>query len=310
MRPDGRATSATAEPNLAQIRAAFEKGSALQNLTVLGTGVLGSQIIFQSAYFGKDVVAYDINDEILSKLPERWEYLKAAYRSDLPDATEQKLDEAVSRIRTTSDLADALSDADIVIEAVPERLDIKQQTWERVGELAPAKTIFCTNSSTLLPSDIAPFTGRPEKFLALHFANEVWKFNTGEVMGHEGTDPEVFEQVAEFAAEIGMVPIRVHKEQAGYVLNSLLVPLLNAASALFVKGVATPEDIDNTWRIATGSPSGPFQFYDVIGMMTPYNLSKDSADPTQREFAKIIKRDYIDKGYLGKGSGRGFYTYN
>ena len=109
--------------------------------------------------------------------------------------------------------------------------------------------------------------------------------------------------------QIGMVPIRVHKEQPGYVLNSLLVPLLNAASALFVKGVASPEDIDKTWRIATGAPSGPFQIYDVVGMMTPYNLSKDSADPVQREFAEILKRDYIDKGYLGKGSGRGFYDY-
>lgn len=281
----------------------------MQHLTVLGTGVLGSQIIFQSAYMGKDVVAYDINDEILTKLPERWEYLKAAYRRDIADATDEKLDAAVARIRATADLADAMKDADIVIEAVPERLDIKQQTWEAVAAVAPAHTIFATNSSTLLPSDIAPFTGRPEKFLALHFANEVWKFNVGEVMGHEGTDPAAFEAVAEFAEEIGMVPVRIHKEQPGYVLNSLLVPFLSAASELFVKGVATPEDIDSTWRIATGAPSGPFQIFDVVGMMTPYYLNVNSDDPIKREFAEIIKRDYIDKGYLGKGAGRGFYEY-
>ena len=281
----------------------------MQHLTVLGTGVLGSQIIFQSAYMGKDVVAYDINDEILAKLPERWEYLKDAYRRDLADATDEKLDAAVARIRATADLADAMKDADIVIEAVPERLDIKQQTWEAVAAVAPAHTIFATNSSTLLPSDIAPFTGRPEKFLALHFANEVWKFNVGEVMGHEGTDPEVFEAVAAFAAEIGMVPVRIHKEQPGYVLNSLLVPFLDAAAQLFVKGIASPEDIDDTWRIATGAPSGPFQIFDVVGMMTPYYLNANSDDPIKREFAEIIKRDYIDKGYLGKGSGRGFYEY-
>ena len=281
----------------------------MQNLTVLGTGVLGSQIIFQAAYSGKDVVAYDLSDEILAKLPARWEYLKPLYLRDLPDATPEKLDAAVARIRTSSDLADAVKDAEIIIEAVPERLDIKQQTWEKVAAVAPEQTIFCTNSSTLLPSDIAPFTGRPEKFLALHFANEVWAKNTGEVMGHPGTDPDVFEKVAQFAEEIGMVPIRIHKEQPGYVLNSLLVPFLNAASALLVKGVASPEDIDRTWKIATGSPTGPFEIYDVVGMMTPYNLGKDSADPVQREFAEILKRDYIDKGYLGKGSGRGFYTY-
>ena len=281
----------------------------MQNLTVLGTGVLGSQIIFQSAYQGKTVVAYDINDEILAKLPERWEYLKAAYLADLQDATPEKLDAAVSRIRATSDLADAVKDADIIIEAVPERLDIKQQMWESVAKVAPEHTIFATNSSTLLPSDIAPFTGRPEKFLALHFANEVWKFNVGEVMGHAGTDAEAFEAVAQFADEIGMVPIRINKEQPGYVLNSLLVPFLGAAGDLFVKGIATPEDIDNTWRIATGAPAGPFQIFDVVGMMTPYHLNANAKDPLKREFAEIIKRDYIDKGYLGKGSGRGFYTY-
>ena len=281
----------------------------MQHLTVLGTGVLGSQIIFQSAYAGKDVVAYDINDEILAKLPERWEYLKAAYRRDIADATDEKLDAAVSRIRATADLADAMKDADIVIEAVPERLDIKQQTWEAVAAVAPEKTIFATNSSTLLPSDIAPFTGRPDRFLALHFANEVWKFNVGEVMGHEGTTPEAFEAVAVFAEEIGMVPVRIHKEQPGYVLNSLLVPFLGAAGDLFVKGIATPEDIDNTWRIATGAPTGPFQIFDVVGMMTPYHLNINATDPIKREFAEIIKRDYIDKGYLGKGAGRGFYEY-
>ncbi|WP_336651129.1 MULTISPECIES: 3-hydroxyacyl-CoA dehydrogenase [unclassified Leucobacter] len=281
----------------------------LQNLTVLGTGVLGSQIIFQAAYSGKNVVAYDLSDEILAKLPARWEYLKPLYLRDLPDATPEKLDAAVARIRTSSDLADAVHDADIIIEAVPERLDIKQQTWEKVAAVAPERTIFCTNSSTLLPSDIAPFTGRPEKFLALHFANEVWAKNTGEVMGHAGTDPEAFEAVAQFAEEIGMVPIRIHKEQPGYVLNSLLVPFLNAASRLLVRGVASPEDIDRTWKIATGAPAGPFEIYDVVGMMTPYNLGKDSDDPEQRQFAEYIKREYIDKGYLGKGSGRGFYSY-
>lgn len=281
----------------------------MQNLTVLGTGVLGSQIIFQAAYTGKDVVAYDLSDEILAKLPERWAYLREHYLADLPDATPEKLDAAVARIRTTSDLADAVSDAGIIIEAVPERIDIKRDTWKKVSEVAPEKTIFCTNSSTLLPSDIVDATDRPSKFLALHFANEVWKNNTGEVMAQSATDPDVFEQVAAFAEEIGMVAIRVKKEQPGYVLNSLLVPLLSAASALWVKGVADIETIDLTWRKATGAPLGPFQIFDVVGMVTPYNLNKDSEDPIQREFAERIKRDYIDTGRLGRGVGKGFYDY-
>lgn len=281
----------------------------MQNLTVLGTGVLGSQIILQAAYHGKDVVAYDLSDEILAKLPERWEYLRPLYLRDLPDATDERIDAAIARIRATSDLADALSDADLVIEAVPERIDIKRDTWAKVGAAAPEKTIFATNSSTLLPSDMADATGRPHRFLALHFANEVWRNNTGEVMGHAGTDADAFEAVAQFADEIGMVPIRVQKEQPGYVLNSLLVPLLDAAAKLYVRGVADVETIDLTWRRATGAPLGPFQIFDVVGMQTPYNLNKDSDDPEKREFAEILKRDYIDQGRLGRGTGHGFYDY-
>lgn len=282
----------------------------MQKLTVLGSGVLGSQIAFQSAYRGKDVVVYDINDEVLAKLPARWNYLKPLYLRDVPDATEDKLDAAVSRIRATSDLSDAVSDADIVIEAVPELLEIKQETWAKVGQLAPEKTIFATNSSTLLPSDIAPSTGRPNRFLALHFANEIWRLNIGEVMGHAGTDPDAYEAVASFAEEIGMVPIRVQKEQPGYVLNSLLVPLLDAAAILFVRGVADVETIDLTWRKSTGAPLGPFQIYDMIGMETPYHVARNNPDPEMQQFAEIIKRDYIDQGRMGIASGKGFYDYS
>jgi len=283
--------------------------AAMQQVTVLGTGVLGSQIIFQAAYSGKDVVAYDISDEIIAKLPARWEQLKPLYLRDLPDATPEKLDAAVSRIRATSDLAEAVADADIVIEAVPERLDIKRDTWQKVSAAAPEKTVFATNSSTLLPSDIVTAVDRPSKFLALHFANEIWRNNTGEVMAQDQTDPEIFKQVAVFAEEIGMVAIRVKKEQPGYVLNSLLVPLLDAASDLWVRGVADIETIDLTWRKATGAPLGPFQIFDVVGMMTPYNLNKDSTNPVKREFAERIKAEYIDRGRLGVASGHGFYEY-
>lgn len=281
----------------------------MDNLTVLGTGVLGSQIIFQAAYSGKNVVAYDISEEILDKLPARWEQLKPQYLHDLKDATPEKLDAAVARIRTSADLADAVKDADLVIEAVPERLDIKQDTWKKVSAVAPPETIFATNSSTLLPSQIAPFTDRPDKFLAMHFANEVWLFNTCEVMGHAGTDPAVFDAASEFAEQIGMVPIHIHKEQPGYVLNSLLVPFLEAAAKLYMRDIASVEDVDKTWRISTGAPVGPFQIYDIVGMMTPYMLNKDSDDPEMKAFADKLKTDFIDKGYLGTSTGRGFYTY-
>lgn len=282
--------------------------TAITKVTVLGTGVLGSQIAYQSAYHGMDVVAYDISDEILDAAKARFEGLAETYKVEVAGAADGKADAALGRITRSSDLAAAVADADLVIEAVPEQLDIKRETYARLAEAAPAKTIFATNSSTLLPSDLKDFTGRPEKFLALHFANRVWALNTAEVMGTDSTDPEVYRTVVDFATAIGMVPIEIKKEKAGYVLNSLLVPFLSAASQLLVGGVADPETIDKTWRIGTGAPVGPFQIYDLVGLTTAYNISA-AGSPDQQRFAKYLKENYLDKGKLGVATGEGFYTY-
>lgn len=252
----------------------------MQNLTVLGAGVLGSQIAFQSAYSGKDVVLYDVSDECLAGMPARWEYLGPLYLKDLPnEATPEKLQSAVDRIRVTSDLADAVKDADLIIEAVPELLEIKQETWSKVGEVSPEKTLFATNSSSLLPSQMAESTGRPGKFLALHFLNEIWKRNIAEVMGHDTTDPAAFEAVAEFAEEIGMVPVRIRKEYPGYIVNGLLIPWVLAAARMYVQDVADFREIDATWRMATEMPLGPFQLNDIVGLGTAYNICMSTGDP-------------------------------
>jgi 3-hydroxybutyryl-CoA dehydrogenase len=282
----------------------------MQNITVLGTGVLGSQIALQAAYHGKSVLAYDLNEEILAKLPSRWDYLAPLYLRDLPDATPEKLTAAVGRIQPTADLATAVKDADLVIEAVPEVLETKREIWAKVGARAPREALFATNSSSLLPSDIADATGRPEKFLALHFANEVWRLNTAEVMGHPGTDPQCLEIVARFAEEIGMVAIRLKKEQPGYIVNSLLMPMLAEAAKLYVRDVADVATIDLTWRKSTGSPLGPFEIYDIIGMETPYQFNSRSPDPELRQFADILKRDFIEQGRMGRSVGKGFYDYD
>nr|WP_306420698.1 3-hydroxyacyl-CoA dehydrogenase [Arthrobacter sp. JCM 19049] len=231
--------------------------SSINKVTVLGTGVLGSQIAFQSAYSGFEVTAYDISDTALIGAKERFAKLVETYKAEaVAGANEGKADQALTRLSYSSDLADAVRDADLVIEAVPEALAIKQQTYEKLAAVAPESAIFATNSSTLLPSAMKDFTGRPEKFLALHFANKIWQFNTAEVMGTADTDPAVFEQIVQFASEIGMVPIPVYKEKSGYVLNSLLVPFLNAAAELAAGGYAEPQDVDKVWRIATGAPWG------------------------------------------------------
>ncbi|MGW1741282.1 3-hydroxyacyl-CoA dehydrogenase [Nocardia sp. NPDC001965] len=280
----------------------------IRSVTVLGTGVLGSQIAYQTAFHGYRVQAYDISDEALDTARKRFAGLAATYRDEVMGATEELTEQTRAGIGLTTDLGAAVVDADLVIEAVPEVLDIKRQTYEKLGELAPERTIFATNSSTLLPSDMADFTGRPDKFLALHFANQVWKFNTAEIMGTTRTDPAVFRAVVDFAAAIGMVPIEVHKEKSGYVLNSLLVPFLNSAIELAAGDYAEPDAVDKTWRIATGAPMGPFQILDIVGLTTPYNIL--SSDSETEGLATWLKENYIDKGKLGVATGEGFYKYS
>ncbi|AVQ98419.1 3-hydroxybutyryl-CoA dehydrogenase [Oceanobacillus iheyensis] len=281
-------------------------------ITIAGSGVLGSQIAYQTAFKGFDVTVYDINDEALEKAKERIEKLKERYQEDL-GASEQAVNNAYNRIAFQSDLAKAVSDADLVIEAIPEVVKIKTEFYNELGKVAPHRTVFATNSSTLLPSQFAEATGRPEKFLALHFANEIWINNTAEIMKHPGTDNDVFDEVSQFAKAIGMVALPLHKEQPGYILNSLLVPLLDAAELLLSKEVADVETIDKTWMIATGAPKGPFAILDVVGITTSYNIVNAKAEATGNEefkkLANLLKTEYIDKGKLGTATGEGFYKY-
>jgi 3-hydroxybutyryl-CoA dehydrogenase len=280
----------------------------LSSITVLGTGVLGSQIAFQTAFSGFDVVAFDIDDGVIDTAKQRFAGLAETYLREVPGATEATTGAALARIRYSTDLADASRDADLVIEAIPEILELKRDTYAKLGAVAPAKTIFATNSSSLLPSDLKESTGRPGRFLALHFANHIWVNNTAEVMPTADTDPEVFATVAQFARDIGMVAIELKKEKAGYVLNSLLIPLLDAAAGLLVGGVADVETIDLTWRRGTGAPVGPFQIFDIVGLTTAYNISA-AGDAAHQAFANLLKEQYIDKGKLGIATGEGFYTY-
>ncbi|MDM1524258.1 3-hydroxyacyl-CoA dehydrogenase [Empedobacter sp. 225-1] len=283
-----------------------------KNVTVAGSGVLGYQIAFQTAFYGFNVTVYDINDEVLEKAKAKFDILAESYKKDLK-VTEEQLAATKANLQYNSNLAEAVQDADLLIEAVPENPQIKIGFYEQLAKVAPTKTVFATNSSTMLPSQFAEYTGRPAQFVALHFANEIWKHNTGEVMKHPGTSDETFNSVLEFAKQIGMVALPIYKEQPGYIVNSLLVPLLSAALDLYVNEVADVETIDKTWMVATGAPVGPFGILDVVGVTTAYNINKMAADktqnPTKIKVAAMLKENYIDKNKLGVATGEGFYKY-
>jgi 3-hydroxybutyryl-CoA dehydrogenase len=283
----------------------------IQHVTVCGSGVLGGQIAYQTAFRGFHVVVYDIRQELLDKFKDGLLQLGELYKKDV-NATQQEVDNAFARIAYSTDLAEAVKNADLLIEAIPENIQIKRNFYSELGKVAPAKTIFCTNSSTLLPSMFAQETGRPERFLALHFANQIWKNNTAEIMGHPGTDQQVFKSVVEFAKAIGMIALPLYKEQPGYILNSLQIPFLLAGMDLYANGVADPHTIDKTWMIASKSPMGPFAVLDLIGFHTVYQVAMNAAEAgneQMRKGAKLLKENFIDKGKLGISTGEGFYKY-
>jgi len=284
----------------------------IKNLTVAGSGVLGTQIAFQSAFHNINVVLYDVGNDILDNGKKKLIGLQQTYMEEIA-ASRDAVDLAFSRISYSSDLSEAVRDADLIIEAIPENVEIKKGFYKQLSEVAPAKTIFAGNSSTMLPSTFAAFTGRPERFLNLHFSNEIWVRNSAELMGHPGTSHDALQAVAQFAKDIGMVVVTLKKEQPGYILNSLLIPLLLSALELLVNEVASVEDIDAGWKIGTGSPLGPFQILDRIGANTAHNIvtniADQTGDPHKRKIADYIKANFLDKGKMGRVSGEGFYKY-
>lgn len=316
-----------------------------KKVVVVGGGVLGSQIGLMCAYSGHDTTFWLRSEGSIERTNLKIEHYKEKMLDDLKKSkalignpmgvylypralicdweniTPEKIDELLStaqenlknKIHIELDMSKAFKDADIIIESMSENLEDKKALYNSMKEFIPEKAIVCTNTSTLLPSSFAEYTGCSERFCALHFANEIWKHNTAEVMGHKGTDASVFENVVKFAAEINMIPLKLYKEQPAYILNSLLVPLLDSGMKLWANGVADPETIDLTWRLAVGAPRGPFQILDIIGLETPYNISLHNPKSKEKGSIEnlILKKlkEKIDKGETGINSGKGFYEY-
>ena len=267
---------------------------AFSKVVVAGGGVLGSQIAFQAAYCGFDVTIWLRSQGSIGRTQPKLDKLRETYveaieamadgsgpwcagiaDADKPldkDACLERVEAAYQGLKLELDMAAAVADADLVIESMTEDPKAKVAFYERLAPLLPAKTVVATNSSTLLPSQFAKCSGRPGKYVALHFANSIWKNNTAEVMGHDGTDQPVFDAMCEFANQIRMIALPVRKEKNGYLLNSMLVPWLLSGLDLWASGVSDPKSIDTAWEHGTGAPKGPFRVIDAVGLNTAYNI--------------------------------------
>ena len=281
----------------------------IKNVVIAGAGVLGSQIAFQAARFGYKVKIWNRHVE---RAENRLAVIKDQFLAD-DQYTEKDYQTAIDNIvEISDDLPSVVKDADLVIESVSESVDIKKAFYAELCPALPEKTIITSNSSTFVPSQLVGFTDRPDKFLHMHFANHIWQNNVAEIVGTDKTSPSAKDAVITFAHSIDMVPIVLKKENHGYVMNALIIPLLNAAQALWANGIADPHTIDKDWIKSTGAPMGPFMILDVVGLRTAYEIIQNSYTQTKNPLTKKIAdqlKKMIDQGHTGAESGQGFYHY-
>jgi 3-hydroxybutyryl-CoA dehydrogenase len=283
----------------------------VRRVAIVGGGTMGQQIGFQCAGHGYDVVIYDVDASALEGARKRIDDYAQGLEAGGAITPELRA-AAEARIALTTDVATAAQDSDLLSEAVPEDPDLKGRVLAEFNAACPARTIFMTNTSTLVPSQFAKASGRPGRLLALHFHLPVWINNLVDVMPHAGTAPEVTQLVLAFAGRIGQVPIELQREHNGYVFNSMYSALNSAAITLAQQGVASIEDIDRSWMHITKAPVGPLGALDAVGLDTVWSITEYWArtlgDPQLKANAAFLKA-YVDRGDVGVKAGRGFYSY-
>nr|WP_263327363.1 3-hydroxyacyl-CoA dehydrogenase family protein [Neobacillus sp. Marseille-Q6967] len=281
----------------------------IKKVGVIGAGTMGSQIAMVCALSGYSITLQDVSEESLAKgkniLEEQMQ--KRVSKGRL---TAETVEAAFKRIKFTSSL-EALSDIDIVIEAIVEKLEIKRELFSKLDKIAPAHAILATNSSTIVSSKIADVTERPEKVCNVHFFNPALVMELVEVVRGPHTSAETAETAMEFVKSINKHPILLNKEISGFVANRILGKLMDEAVYLLENGIASYEDIDIVCKKALNHPIGPFALMDLTGIDVNYlvRMQRYQESGDERDKPSRIVQEKVEKGELGRKTGKGFYTY-
>ncbi|ELZ78642.1 3-hydroxyacyl-CoA dehydrogenase [Haloferax larsenii JCM 13917] len=281
----------------------------INSITVLGAGNMGHGIAEVAALAGYDVVLRDIKDEFVQKGYDQieWSLDKLAENDRI---SQDDADAALDRVTPVVDLEESVADADVVIEAVPEKMSIKKEVYTELEEYAPEHTIFATNTSSLSITDLSEVTERPEHFCGMHFFNPPVRMDLVEVISGAHTDDETLDVIEDLAEEMGKTPVRVRKDSPGFIVNRILVPLMNEAAWIVHSGDATMAEVDSTTKYDIGLPMGSFELADYVGIDVGYHVLDYMHDVLGDAYEPCpLLSEKVEDGDLGQKSGKGFYDY-
>ena len=281
----------------------------MEKIFVLGAGTMGSGIVQAFAQKGYEVIVRDIKDELvqsgivrinngLSKLVSKGKM------------TEETKEDILSRISGTTDM-NLAADCDLVVEAAIENMKIKKEIFAELDKICKPETILASNTSSLSITEVASATNRPEKVIGMHFFNPAPVMKLVEIIRGMATSQETFDAVKELSVAIGKEPVKV-EEAPGFVVNRILIPMINEASFILQEGIASVEDIDTAMKYGANHPMGPLALGDLIGLdvcLAIMDVLYNETGDTKYRSSSILRK-YVRAGWLGRKSGRGFYNYN
>nr|UXL88866.1 3-hydroxyacyl-CoA dehydrogenase isoform 1 [Potamotrygon motoro] len=289
---------------------------AIKHIMVIGGGLMGAGIAQVAAATGHSVILVDQTEDILKNSLKRIgssiERISKKKFVDKPEAGAEFVRQTLQKISTSTDPASAVQNTDLVVEAIVENINVKQELFKKLDQCASKNTIFASNTSSLSITEIASATTRQDRFGGLHFFNPVPMMKLVEVIRSPETSQQTFEALMNFTKVLGKTPVAC-KDTPGFIVNRLLVPYLMEAIRLHERGHGSKEDIDVAMKLGAGYPMGPFELLDYVGLDTTKFIIEGwhKLDPDNPLFApSALLSKLVEEGKFGKKTGEGFYKYS